>query len=282
MMAPSISTALRRSDPSGGASRAAAPDAGEGREERGSSRSLHRGLEILEYLLKRGEPATVTQLIGDLRIPKSTAYEIVRTLSEGGFLSVQGRGGGIFLGRRLYDLGMAYRSQDEVLREGARIVEGLRDETGETVQLSVLEDDMMVVLLKQEGIRPLRIISNAGSRVPVNWAAAGRLLVSDMDDAALTRLLRSTVRQSPTGKAETDIGRIIAQIRRFRRLGHAIELNEANEHAGCVAAPVIDRSDKVIAALSIVAPEQRLTRAGRAVLVSAVVRAAEELARRLA
>ena len=279
---PSILTALSKSDLPGGASRPAADDSGEGRDERGSSRSLLRALEILEYLLGRGEPATVTQMIGDLGIPKSTAYEIVRTLTEGGILSAPGRGGGLFLGRRLYDLGMAYRAQDEVLREGARIVESLRDETGETVQLSVLEDDMMVVLLKQEGIRPLRIISNAGSRVPVNWAAAGRLLVSDMDDAALTRLLGATVRQSPTGQAETDIPRLIAQIRRFRRLGHAFELNEANEHAGCVAAPVLDRSGKVIAALSVVAPEPRLTRAGRALLVAAVVRAAEELARRLA
>jgi len=282
MMAASTPTALRRSDPSGGAGSAAARVATEGRDERGNSRSLHRALEILEYLLKRGEPATVTQLIGDLGIPKSTAYEIVRTLTEGGFLSAPGRGGGLFLGRRLYDLGMAYRAKDDLLREGARIVEGLRDETGETVQLSVLEDDMLLVLLKQEGIRPLRIISNAGSRVPVNWAAAGRLLVSDMDDAALTRLLKATVRESPTGQAETDIARIIAQIRRFRRLGHAIELNESNEHAGCVAAPVMDRSGKVIAALSVAATEQRLSRAGRAGLVSAVVRAAEELARRLA
>ena len=279
---PPDTTALRKSGPPRETARPSSEDASESRDARGSSRSLHRALDILEDLLKRGEPATVTQLIGDLGIPKSTAYEIVRTLTEGGFLSAPGRGGGLFLGRRLYDLGMAYRAKDDLLREGARIVEGLRDETGETVQLSVLEDDMLLVLLKQEGIRPLRIISNAGSRVPVNWTAAGRLLVSDMDDAALTRLLKATVRQSPTGQAETDIARIIAQIRRFRRLGHAIELNEANEHAGCVAAPVMDRSGKVIAALSVVAPEQRLTRAGRAGLVSAVVRAAEELARRLA
>jgi DNA-binding IclR family transcriptional regulator len=282
MRIPPDTTALRNSVSPRETARPSSEDASEGRDERGSSRSLLRAIEILEYLLKRGEPATVTQLIGDLRIPKSTAYEIARTLTEGGFLSAPGRGGGLFLGRRLYDLGMAYRAEDDLLREGARIVEDLRDETGDTVQLSVLEDDMLLVLLKQEGIRPLRIISNAGSRVPVNWAAAGRLLVSDMDDAALTRLLKATVRQSPTGQAETDIARIIAQIRRFRRLGHAIELNEANEHAGCVAAPVIDKSGKVIAALSIAAPEQRLTRAGRAALVAAVVRAAEELARRLA
>ena len=71
-------------------------------------------------------------------------------------------------------------------KDGSQIAEELRDETGETVQLSVLENDLMMVLLKEEGIRPLRIISNVGSRVPVNWAAAGRLLVSDMDDKALT------------------------------------------------------------------------------------------------
>ncbi len=279
---PPVKTALRNSVPQVEASRSSSKDSSEGHDERGSSRSLHRALEILEYLLKRGEPATVTQLINDLSIPKSTAYEIVRTLIEGGILSAPGRGGGLFLGRRLYDFGMAYRAKDDLLREGAQIVEAVRDETGETVQLSVLEDDLLLVLLKQEGIRPLRIISNAGSRVPVNWAAAGRLLVSDMDDAALTRLLGATVRQSPTGQAETDIPRLIAQIRRFRRLGHAFELNEANEHAGCVAAPVLDRSGKVIAALSVAAPEPRLTRAGRALLVAAVVRAAEELARRLA
>ena len=58
------------------------------------------------------------------------------------------------------------------------------------MQLSVLDNDLMMVLLKEEGVRPVRIISQVGSRVPVNWAAAGRLLVSDLDDKALTALLR--------------------------------------------------------------------------------------------
>ena len=55
----------------------------------------------------------------------------------------------------------------------------------------------------------------------------------------------------------------MAQIRRFRRQGYATELNEANEHAGCVAAPVIDASGRCIAALSIVAPEQRMIKKNR-------------------
>ena len=98
---------------------------------------------------------------------------------------------------------MAYRGHVDLLKDGSRIVEELRDETGETVQLSVLENDMMMVLLKEEGVRPLRIISQVGSRVPVNWAAAGRLLVSDMDDKALAALLDGDDPAVPNGHARS-------------------------------------------------------------------------------
>lgn len=250
-------------------------------EESTGSRSVRRALDIFELMLQRGEPITVAQIVSELSIPKSTAYELVRTLSEGDYLAPSGRGSGLFLGRKLFELGMAYRSHVDLLKDGSRIAEQLRDETGETVQLSVLDNNLMMVLLKEEGVRPLRIISQVGSRVPVNWAAAGRLLVSDMDDKALTALLTATIRQSPTGRAITDVKKLITQIRKFRRQGYATELNETNEHAGCIAAPVIDASGHCIAALSVVAPEQRLVKSNRDYLIERVMNAAENLSRRL-
>jgi DNA-binding IclR family transcriptional regulator len=149
------------------------------------------------------------------------------------------------------------------------------------VQLSILDGELMLVLHKVEGVHPLRIISQVGSRVPVNWAAAGRLLVSDFDDDRLAKLLAATVRQSPTGKAIVDVKKLIAQIRRFRRQRYATELNEANEHAGCIAAPVLDASGRCVAALSVVAPEQRLMKSNRERLIASVIGAAEKLSRRL-
>jgi DNA-binding IclR family transcriptional regulator len=250
-------------------------------EEQGGSRNVRRALEILEFLLQRGEPATVADIVTALRIPKSTAYELVRTLSEAGYLEAARRGAGVYLGRKLFELGMGYRSQVDLLRDGSQIVEELRDATGETVQLSVLENDMMLVLLKEEGSHPIRIISRVGSRVPVNWAAAGRLLVSDLDDAALEALLQRSVRQSPTGRSLTDVPKLIQQIRKFRKQGYATELNETNEHAGCVAAPVIDGSGRCVAAISIVAPEHRLGKANREALIRKAREAAAKLSSRL-
>ncbi|HEY3147164.1 MAG TPA: IclR family transcriptional regulator [Dongiaceae bacterium] len=250
-------------------------------EEQGGSRSVRRALEMFEFLLQRGEPATVGTIVSALQIPKSTAYELVRTLSEAGYLEPAGRTAGLFLGRKLFELGMAYRGQVDLLRDGSQIVEELRDASGETVQLSVLENDMMLVLLKEEGSRSIRIISRVGSRVPVNWAAAGRLLVSDLDDGALGALLKRSVRQSPTGRATTEVSRLIQQIRKFRKQGYATELNETNEHAGCVAAPVIDGSGRCIAAISVVAPEHRLGKQNRDTLIEKVRDAAAKLSSRL-
>lgn len=246
-----------------------------------TSRSVRRALDILELMRARAEPLSVADFVQLLRIPKSTAYELVRTLTQAGYIERAAAAGTYGLGRKLFELGMAYRSQVDLLKEGGQIVKELRDETGETVQLSVLEQNMMLVLAKEESPQPIRIISRVGSRVPVNWAAAGRLLVSDLGDDALRGLLKSIVRPSPTGRAPTDIGKLVAQIRKFRMQGYAVELNEANEHAGCVAAPVIDATGDCVAAVSIVAPEQRLHKKQRETLIAAVKAAANKLSHRL-
>ena len=246
----------------------------------GGSRAVLRALGILELMMEAGKPMTVAEIIAGLRLPKSTAYELVNTLTGAGYLEAHGDKH-LFLGRKLFELGTAYRSQVDLLKDGSRTIAELRDITGETVQLSVLDGRMMLVLLKEEGSNPIRIVSNVGSRVPVNWAASGRLLVSDLDDAALVELLEGTVRQSPSGRAQLDVGVLVKEVRQARKRGYATEVNETNEHAGCVAAPVYDGSGRCIAAISVVVPSARLTARHRSSLVAEVTGAASRLSRRL-
>jgi DNA-binding IclR family transcriptional regulator len=251
------------------------------RRDESGSRSVRRAIGIFEFMMARGAPVSIAEIIATLKIPKSTAYDLVNTLSQAGYVAAGGKQGGLFLGHKLFELGMAYRSQVDLLKDGAKIVEELRDATGETVQLSVLDDPWMLVLLKEEGVKPLRIISQIGSRVPVNWAAAGRLLVSDFDDRRLRQFLGDTMRQSPSGRANMDVESVVAEVHRARLRGYATELNEANEHAGCVAAPVIDGSGHCIAAISVVAPEQRLSKHNLETLIVAVRAAAARLSHRM-
>jgi len=245
------------------------------------SRSVVRAIDILDLMMERQEPIGVADVIDALRIPKSTAYELVRTLVERRYVERKADGRSYFLGPKLFELGMAYSSQIDLVKEAAPVVRDLRDLTGETVQLSILDNDHMLVMLKEESSHPIRIISRIGSRVPVNWAAAGRLLVSDFGDQDLKNLLARSIRDSPTGRASMEIDKVVADVRRFRKQGYSFELNEANEHAGCVAAPVIDGHGHCVAALSVVAPEHRLEKSKRGELVQAVMQAASDLSRRI-
>jgi DNA-binding IclR family transcriptional regulator len=250
------------------------------RQTDNGSRSVRRAIEIFELLFQRDEPVAVGEIATVLSIPRSSTYNITNVLGRARYLEAAG-GGKLFLGPKLFELGMAYGSKIDLMKVCAPIVKELRDMTKETVQLSVLDSDMLLVLMKEEGSHPVRIISRVGSRVPVNWAAGGRLIVSDLPDDELHRLLRTTVRPSPTGKASTDVAFLMNQIRKFRRQGYSVEIGETNEHAGCVAAPIMDASERCIAAVSIAVPEQRLKASNRRRLVAAVRDAAQRMSRRL-
>ena len=253
----------------------------QGSQKNDTSRGAARILQILDFVLANEGNIRINDLVDGLQIPQSTAYELVRILNDAGYLEQREGRGQYSLGRKLYELGMTYRGQVDLLKDGEEIVQALSRELAETVQLSVLDDDRMLVLIKEEGTRPLRIISKVGSRVPINWAAAGQLLVSDMTTEELTNWLPNKIEPSPTGTATMKIPKLIKQIHDFRTRGYGIEIGEANEHAGCVAAPVLDRDGRCIAAISVAAPEFRLSKAERPGIIQAVRDAAHSLSSRL-
>ncbi len=244
------------------------------------ARGAARVLAVLDYMLERGGSARIADIVTDLGVPQSTAYELVGILTRAGYLEAGRERGALTLGRKLFALGMAYRAQVDLLKDGEAVVQALSRELGETVQLSVLDNDRMLVLLKEEGGRALRIISRIGSRIPVNWSAAGRLLVSDMGAGELAAWLPGNVAPSPTGTAPLDPAILVRQVQEARARGHALEIGESNAHAGCVAAPVLDADGRCIAALSVAAPEVRLGPAERPAIVAAVCRAAAALSAR--
>src|SRR3546814_20246676 len=86
----------------------------------------------------------------------------------------------------------------------------LSAETGESVQICVRDDDMMVVLAMVDGPGPYRVTSHVGTRVPLNWTASGRLLTGHMDDAVRLALSARGARPSPTARAATEHARLVA------------------------------------------------------------------------
>lgn len=234
--------------------------------------SLERGIRILQLIEQRDSPIRLADAVTELGIPRSSAYAILRTMTAAGLLDRDE--GAYTVGRRLYVLGSRYRSRTHLLRVARPILDRLRDDTGETAQLSVLDDGMVLTLLIAEGRQPIAVASHVGARIPVNWAAAGRLLLSAYDDDELAALLPALVQASPTGRAPTAPETLLEEVRLARRRGWAVQLRQSDPRTGAVAAPIIE-AGRCIATFAVVAPQHRLSGAERSAVLAAVRGAAE-------
>jgi DNA-binding IclR family transcriptional regulator len=214
-------------------------------------------------------------------MPRATAYALIRVLLQEGFLDAGSEDGGYVIGRQAYRVGLGYRGDAALLRAARPILAALRDETQETVQLSVLDRDRNLVLHREDGTGRVGFIMPVGSYAPVNWSASGCLLVSDLDDAELRARIGPTVEPSPTGLAPTDMTAVIREIRRFRAQGYGVKIGHANAKVAMIAAPVRDPAGHCTAAITVVAYELSLKDRRRRVLVAAVRRSAAELSARL-
>jgi DNA-binding IclR family transcriptional regulator len=245
-------------------------------------RSLVRGLEILELIASRSSPIGVKDIMAAMAIPRTSVYEVMRILKQRGYLTRAEKTGTFFLGRQLYELGLAYQAESQLLREAALVIRELRNEIDETVQLSVLnEQDLIVVLLREEGRRGVRINARVGNHFPINWSASGSLLASDLSDDEIRQRIAPTIRPSPTGRAPTDIMAVLREVRRFRRQGYAFKLGHVHDHVAMIAAPVRDPRGRCIAAITTATYGLGLSEARKKFLIEATQRAARNLSDRL-
>jgi DNA-binding IclR family transcriptional regulator len=241
------------------------------------SRSIARLCDILDQVAHAGKPASARTLIADLGIPRSTAYDLFRMLAAEGFLE-RDDAGALQLGKAVRRLAFAYLGIGPLAAQVEPVLAELQEVTGETAQLSVLDGGQVLVVHAVSGPRAMRVNTDVGLRVPVNWTAAGRVLLASLPDKQLDYFLTANIRPSPTGRAEARIQRLKAEIRQAQIDGYALELSQASEHAGSIAAPVSD-GQGCRAAVCLEVPEARLE-GNRTPLIEAVKRAAQKLAGR--
>ena len=114
-------------------------------KDRYNIRVLERAMRVLD-LLSEGEPLKLSELSETSKISSSTLFRILETLSDYQYVARDQFKGGYRLGIRCLELASAYYENDDIRSVALPDLEWLRDETGETVHLGIL-DHMEVVLV---------------------------------------------------------------------------------------------------------------------------------------
>ena len=215
---------------------------------------IDRTLQVLDTLTDRQAPMSAYDIAKYTGAPLSTIYRLVDELVERDMLT-RVDDGMIWLGPRLMRYGLTYRAKLDVFGAAKREMQRLSKATGEAVQICARDADSMVVIAMAETGGHLRVTSDVGSRVPLNWTASGRLLLGHLEDDARVKSFSDLARPSPTGLAETDPVKLAEQSRRAYLDRLSIQVSNAEYSVACIAAPIRDAQGTCLATISIVLSE---------------------------
>ncbi len=246
-------------------------------QERKRARGLDRAFDILDHLRAVRRPMRPADIAQTLGAPKSTVYDLVGSLIEHGMLEAVGRDGEVYLGRRLYFLGLAYLDQFDLTREAGAILSEITEATRETSQFCMLDGDKYTVALMQEGQRPFRISADVGERTAIPWTASGVLLLGHMSDAEILDLIPPGDFTLPDGSRQAPAS-FIAAVRAAHAEGFFSFDSVVDSFTHCFAAAVRDRQGRCVATLCIVAPKADAMQ-HHAQYRDVLLRAAEKLSR---
>ncbi len=205
-------------------------------------------------VLEEHRTLRLTEVVRLTGLSKATAYRFLATLQAHGFVKrTPDRRYG--LGLRFLELGARVAEGLDVRRFAIPHMRRLRDLTGQSVQLVVIDGNEGVYVERIEGTTPVRLYIAVGRRAPLYAGASTRLLLAYCPRARQTEILTANPPIPHTPNTITDLERLNVVLTETRTRGWTVSMGELQPGSAEMAAPVFDFRGQVVAALSIAGPD---------------------------
>jgi IclR family KDG regulon transcriptional repressor len=217
-----------------------------------------RVLKVLEFVAEQGHEVTLTMVANELDLPKTSTFRYLRTLVAAGFVNYD-------VGTDCYGVGNRFRAlaltdkSIQTLRECAlpALLE-LHREFNETINLAVLADGRIAYIDIIKSTRALRQRARVGGRDPVHSTALGKAILAHLPEPERTACFADVLVER-TSRTITQVRALRRQLRAIAQYGVAIEVSENEEGFMCIGVPVLDEAGYPVAAVSLSAPQRRVT-----------------------
>lgn len=243
--------------------------------------TVRNAARVLKAFRDGGPSLGVSELARRLGLGKSTVHRLLATLAGEGLVAHDQETGMYRLGLALYELGALVPAHLALHEAATPVIEALRYNTRETVQVSVLDGREVVYVERLESSYTLRIMGRVGHRMPAYCSSSGKVLLAFLSDERLNTLLADWALTPLTPQTITDGERLRSELHRIRARGFAENVNESEPGAASVAAPIRGIGGDVVAAVGVVGPTTRLDAQTMPRIAHAVVEAAGRISGRL-
>lgn len=246
----------------------------------GSLSSVSSALRLLKVFSVEQSELGISALAKELDVAKSTAHRLAATLANEGFLEQSPDNGRYRLGLALFELGTLVRRRMDVSTLGLPLLTELRNTSREAVHLAVLAQSDIVYLYNLESSQAVGTKSYLGMRKPAFCTSEGRVLLAFAGPELPAAVLKEELAPR-TGNTVTDREALLRMFEEVRQNGYAVDDEESEVGMRGLAAPVRDASGRVIAAVGLSGPMQRLSKKEVRRLVPQVVATADGISARM-
>lgn len=243
--------------------------------------SLARGLNIMGLLADADEPMNLTEIAKKLSVNKSTAFHLLGTLANHGFVVQDPKHRHYTLGLRIVELSRGVLDRIELRTVARPSLKLLQQRVRESAHLAVLGGGHAVYVDNVTSDANLNVQTEIGRRAPVYCTAIGKSLIAWMSPEDLKGLVEGAPLARFTPRTITTLRELIPHLEVVRERGYAVDDEEFDVGVRCVAAAVRDHRDKVVASVGVSGPTVRVTLERVPEIGQIVMETAQEMSRLL-
>lgn len=217
-------------------------------------RSLERGLAVIRSFGPDRERMAIADVAREIGLTRGAARRFLMTLEDLGYIKQEGR---LFsLTPKTLDLGYEHFANQPWWQHAQSVAQHVASQIGNPCAIGVLEElsALYVCYAAPEiagGRSPSKRGHEFGVRLPAYAAAMGRILMTSLSEPDLLEALKRAAPAQLTPHTETSPAAIAALVARARETGHSFVDQELEVGLCSLSVPVLDRSGRVFAAISI-------------------------------
>lgn len=220
-------------------------------EEKLTVRAVERALDIL-LCFTHATDLTLTEISQQVGLHKSTVHRLLASLEGKGFVIRDAVSDKYRLGFRVWELSANISRSDDPAVLLLPEMERLRDQLGETVSLYIRDGAERIRIQAVQSNQAIRRVAPVGARMPLYVGASSKVLIA-FDGPTAEQL----VIDDPLWPSTMDRNLFLEQLADIREQGFATSVEEREQGAAAVSAPILDRSGRLVAALSVSGPSNR-------------------------
>ena len=221
---------------------------------------LEKSFELLELLIKYPNGLTIQETVNLLNTPKTTVFRLLNSLLNMGYLSKNIDTQQFFLSKKFLKLGLAALGESNIVEQSLSPMRALRDKIKESIMLGVFMENRIVLLEQVLGSHNFTFLLRPGTSFCLHASAPGKLTLAYLPEEELEKALETiqyTVFNKHTIENEAQLKK---ELERIRKIGYAVDLEEEMAGVQCIAAPIFNQFNNIVATIWTSGPSGRLTK----------------------